>query len=262
METTTEHPIKVVEINGFDNYTINSEGVITTIRTDEPKKYKTKQGRNHVTLYYKGKSKMLFVDELVYSHFCGNYDSVNLCIKHVDGNMLNDKFENLELESKFDRRRVDAQDKADTLIAKFKKEHPEFKQLKNKCYFISKEGEVMSIKNKITCIKPCHEAGYDKVYKAHRIYEIVRIKDLNSNAQKKYRILDLIVNAFYPEHKDKLVTFKDNTTNYNFDNLLFVDEKIEDEEKEDSKTEDKSLNESCDDLKAEVESADEKVQNN
>lgn len=255
MEVTTEQPIKVMEINGFDNYTINSEGVITTIRTDEPKKYKVKQGRNHVTLYYKGKSKMLFVDELVYSHFCGNYDSVNLCIKHVDGNMLNDKFENLELESKFDRRRVDAQDKADSLIAKFKAEHPEYKQLKNKCYFINNKGEVISIKNKITNIKPCHEAGYDKVYKAHRIYEIVRIKDLNSNSQKKYRILDLVVNAFYPEHKDKIVTFKDNNANYEFSNLLFVDEKTEDEDKEEPKNSDEELT-------VEVESADPEVQNN
>lgn len=90
-----------VEIEGFENYSINSRGtVINTVRMKEVKPFFCfrkghKQGNYRVRLRKDKKDYKFTRSHLVYRAFVGEWDS-NLVIDHIDSNPLNDHYTNLQ----------------------------------------------------------------------------------------------------------------------------------------------------------------------
>jgi len=86
--------IKVID--GFENYTIDEDGVITNIKTKKVRKFQlTRQGYYRVTLADNCRRKAFLVHRLIALAFIPNVDNKPY-VNHIDGVKTNISLENLE----------------------------------------------------------------------------------------------------------------------------------------------------------------------
>ena len=87
---------KTVDIKGYPNYTINTQGEIYSKRNKKKLKLSNiNKGYQIVTLYNKGESKNFLVHRLMADHFLPIIEGKDQ-IDHIDGRKDNNKIENLE----------------------------------------------------------------------------------------------------------------------------------------------------------------------
>lgn len=87
-----------IEIKGFENYTININGIVISYVRQTSKKIKrplSRKGYEVVMLYGKGKRRLYPIHRLVAEHFIPNPENKSQ-VNHIDGNKLNNNVKNLE----------------------------------------------------------------------------------------------------------------------------------------------------------------------
>lgn len=83
-------------INGFSNYSISTDGIVTNIKTQKIKKpWLGKVGYYYLDLYSNNKSTKVALHRLLAIAFIPNPDSKQT-VNHIDGNKLNNALTNLE----------------------------------------------------------------------------------------------------------------------------------------------------------------------
>lgn len=91
----TEQIIEWRKIDGYQNYSVSSAGVVRNDKTGRIlKPGKNKNGYFMVGLCKNGECKSLDIHRLVALHFISNPENKR-CVDHADGNPLNNKLENL-----------------------------------------------------------------------------------------------------------------------------------------------------------------------
>ena len=83
-------------IYGYDNYQISNYGRIRNKYGMIKTQINCKSGYVTVTLSKDGKRQGHRVHRLVARAFCSGYSSTNNCVNHIDGNILNNRADNLE----------------------------------------------------------------------------------------------------------------------------------------------------------------------
>jgi len=83
-------------INGFSNYSITKDGVITNLKTGQVKsQWIGANGYRHVDLYLNNKGTKIATHRLLATHFIPNPENKRT-VNHIDGNKLNNSLSNLE----------------------------------------------------------------------------------------------------------------------------------------------------------------------
>jgi len=83
-------------INGFNNYSISTDGVVINTKTNQVKKpYLGKVGYYYLDLYSNNKSTKIALHRLLALHFIPNPENKRT-VNHIDGNKLNNSLDNLE----------------------------------------------------------------------------------------------------------------------------------------------------------------------
>ena len=83
-------------INGFSNYSISDDGIVTNIKTGKVKsQWLGANGYYYVDLYKNGKSTKIAVHRLLAMHFIPNPENKRT-VNHIDGNKKNNNLSNLE----------------------------------------------------------------------------------------------------------------------------------------------------------------------
>jgi len=83
-------------INGFNNYSISTDGIVTNTTTQEIKKpWLGKVGYYYLDLYSNNKSTKIALHRLLALHFIPNPENKRT-VNHIDGNKLNNSLSNLE----------------------------------------------------------------------------------------------------------------------------------------------------------------------
>ena len=83
-------------IDGFSNYTISTDGVVTNIKTNQIKKpWLGKVGYYYLDLYENNKSTKVALHRLLAQTFIPNPENKRT-VNHIDGNKLNNSLTNLE----------------------------------------------------------------------------------------------------------------------------------------------------------------------
>lgn len=86
----------MVKINDYENYEINKEGNIFSLKRDKYLKYSIqKSGYKYVYLCKNGKQKAFLLHRLIALNFLPNPENLPE-INHIDGNKLNNDLNNLE----------------------------------------------------------------------------------------------------------------------------------------------------------------------
>lgn len=89
-------------IKGYENYEISNLGHVRSVKKDKLLKPTiTKSGRLRIGLYAGGKHKSFYIDVLTYKTFIGDFGEDEE-IKHIDGDVANNKLENLFVDSKYE----------------------------------------------------------------------------------------------------------------------------------------------------------------
>ena len=82
-------------------YRINENGEVFGVRNKFLKQHKNSSGYLGFTIHYMGKTRSIRTHKfqaLVKYNFCESiYSGVNLCVRHLDGNELNNRIENIEI---------------------------------------------------------------------------------------------------------------------------------------------------------------------
>jgi len=83
-------------INGFSNYSISDDGIVTNIRTGKVKsQWLGANGYYHVDLYNNNKSTKIAVHRILATHFIDN-PANKRTVNHIDGDKQNNNLSNLE----------------------------------------------------------------------------------------------------------------------------------------------------------------------
>lgn len=88
--------MRTIQIESFNRYTINEEGVVVNTETGKVLRTDlTSSGYRRVTLHQDGKVKRVTIHRLVAMHFVSNPEGKPM-VNHLDGNKLNNHYLNLE----------------------------------------------------------------------------------------------------------------------------------------------------------------------
>ena len=88
--------MKILLVDGFENYTVDTEGNITSIKTGKVlSPESSRRGYKSVRLYKNGKGVKLLIHRLVGTAFIANPNN-KPTINHIDNNPMNNKATNLE----------------------------------------------------------------------------------------------------------------------------------------------------------------------
>lgn len=85
------------KIKGFDDYLINEDGIVISLKHNEPKVMKYKYDKRYYNVGLSKDNKVYYkkIHRLLAEAFILNKDNLP-CINHKDGNKLNNMLENLE----------------------------------------------------------------------------------------------------------------------------------------------------------------------
>lgn len=198
-------------VKGYDDYIVNEKGEVRHVKIDKVVKQKTvKNGYNKVRLKVGFRYKEEYVCVIVYNSFANKEVWFPEHIKHIDGNLSNDRFTNLKhvgWGSKEARREETVVD------IDFVKESEEWKEIKDyPNYYVSKEGEVFSSKTNKVISQSINTGGY-------------RTVNISVDGKSKRVLVHrLVAEAFIPNPENKPVVnhIDCNRSNANVDNLEWV----------------------------------------
>ncbi|AXI08214.1 hypothetical protein CUC15_04205 [Oceanobacillus zhaokaii] len=193
-------------VKGYNDYIVNEKGEVRNVKTDKVVKQKiNKSGYNKVRLKVGFRYKEEYVCVIVYNSFANKEVRFQEHIKHIDGNLSNDRFTNLKyvgwgsMETVVDREYV--------------KESEEWKEIKDyPNYYVSKEGEVFSSKINRVINQSINASGY-------------RTVNISFDGKRKRLLVHrLVAEAFIPKPKNKPVVnhIDSNRSNATVDNLEWV----------------------------------------